>query len=52
MAVARGAFLHSAALFSVAASLIGCACPSALLGNQLTFSALQVQRYLDRRYPP
>ncbi|NOT86839.1 MAG: DUF1439 domain-containing protein [Lysobacter sp.] len=50
----RRAFLRSAALFSVAVYLSGCAtlnAASALLGNQLVFSTPQLQEYLDRHYP-
>ncbi|MFZ2754799.1 MAG: DUF1439 domain-containing protein [Lysobacteraceae bacterium] len=54
MIVMHRNFLHSAALFCVTVSLVGCATldtANALLGNQLTFSAPQLQGYLDRHYP-
>lgn len=50
----RRTFLRTTALLAVAATLSGCAAlqtANALLGNQVSFNAAQLQAYLDRHYP-
>lgn len=50
----RRAFLRSVAFFGVAVSLSGCTTLDTardLLGHQLSFSASQLQAYLDEYYP-
>jgi hypothetical protein len=52
--VSRRFLLRSAAVALVAASVAGCAAldtAQALLGNQVSFAAPQLQTYLDRQYP-
>ena len=54
MPVSRRRFLLASATLVLSASLIGCAAldtAQALLGNQVAFSAAQLQTYLDRQYP-
>jgi hypothetical protein len=50
----RRALLRSAAFMTVVLALSGCTAldtASALLGHQVSFSAAQLQRYLDQRQP-
>lgn len=54
MSVSRRRFLLRSAVVVLAAALSGCAAldtAQALLGNQVAFSAAQLQTYLDRQYP-
>lgn len=54
MSVSRRRFVLRSAVVVLAAALSGCAAldtAQALLGNQVTFSAAQLQTYLDREYP-
>jgi hypothetical protein len=50
----RRTFLRTVALLAAAGALAGCAAldtAQALLGNQLSFTAPQLQTYLDKHYP-
>ena len=54
MIARRRTLLRAALLFAAAAILASCATletAQALLGNQVSFSAPQLQRHLDRHYP-